>query len=96
MTAGQDPQTFWTVTPREAGIILAGAAARDLHQRRHQQGLVYTMAVLASFAANDPKKMPKFDKVFPDAAPKKAQTPEEMLAAMREWVAVMATAQGDR
>lgn len=95
MSAGLNPADFWTVTPREAGIILTGAAARDWRQLRQGQGLVYTLAALVAYAVNNPSKMPKFDKVFPDGKPKKAQSPEEILAAMREWTAVIGAVKGD-
>lgn len=56
-----------------------------------QAGLVYTLAHLVAFSVNDPKKMPKFEKVFPDPSGKtKVQSPQEMMAAMDAWVAATA------
>lgn len=52
---------------------------------RRAQGLVYSLGVLVRVAMHDPKKFPKFEKVFPDGKRKPAQTTDQLMAAMRAW-----------
>lgn len=53
---------------------------------RREQGLAYTAAHLMAYAFHAPRKMPDFDKVFPDGSKRPvAQTPEAIFAAMRAW-----------
>lgn len=53
---------------------------------RREQGLAYSQAQLIAYAFHAPKKMPAFDKVFPDGSkPKAVQSPEAIYAAMRAW-----------
>ena len=86
MTLGLPPKDFWGVTLREVDVILRAAADRHHNLKEIEDGRAYSLAVLMSFAVNDPKKMPKMDKVFPSGRPRKQQSPEEMLALMRQWV----------
>ncbi len=65
---------------------MRAAAERQVAAKRIEDGRVYTLAQLISYSVNDPKKMPRFDKVFPDGRPRRQQSPEEMLALMRQWV----------
>ena len=95
MSAGQPPADFWTVTPREAGVVLAGAAEREVRHVRQEQAIIYSLANLIAYAVNAPGKMPKFDAVFPDGKPKKRQSAEEILLAMREWAAVFEAVKGE-
>ena len=64
---------------------MLAASEREAHLKRIEDGRAYSLAYLVSFAVNDPKRMPKFDKVFPDGKPKPAQDPEEIWAAMQAW-----------
>ena len=73
------------MTLREAAVIMLAASEREARLKRIDDGRVYSLAYLVSFAVNDPKRMPKFDKVFPDGKPKPAQDPEEIWAAMQAW-----------
>lgn len=67
-------------------MILEGADARDKTDLRIQQALTYAGAQLIALAVNNPKKMPSFDKAFPDrSARKKAQDPDAIWAAMSAW-----------
>lgn len=77
-------------------MILKGAAARDHRDARYQQGLSYSLARLLVWSFHDPKKMPKFDKVFPDGRPKPAQSDAEILAAMKQWTAAIEAAKKGR
>jgi hypothetical protein len=65
---------------------MRAAADRQMRDKRIEDGRTYTLAQLISYSVNDPKKMPRFDKVFPDGRPRKQQSPDEMLALMRQWV----------
>jgi hypothetical protein len=65
---------------------MRAAADRQMRDKRIEDGRTYTLAQLISYSVNDPKKMPRFDKVFPDGRLRKQQSPEEMLALMRQWV----------
>ena len=67
-------------------MIMRAAADRQMRDKRVEDGRTYTLAQLISYSVNDPKKMPRFDKVFPDGRPRKQQSPDEMLALMRQWV----------
>ncbi|WP_235932967.1 hypothetical protein [Paragemmobacter ruber] len=69
------------MTPREMQVMMKGAAEGF----RRDQGLTYSLAQLVGWAVNNPKEMPKFEKVFPDRKPKPAQTPDQLYAAMRAW-----------
>lgn len=94
MTFGLPPAEFWTVTLREADVLLRAATDRHHRMKQIEDGRAYSLAFLISFAVNDPKKMPKFEKVFPDVRPKPAKTPEEMLAVMRQWVETVKAVEG--
>ena len=84
--AGLDPAAFWAITPREVLVILDGADARARADLKTAQQLAYSTAVLISIASHNPKKFPKFDKVFPDLdARQKVQTPDAIYAAMIGW-----------
>ncbi len=62
---------------------------RAVRAKRLDDGRTYTLAQLISYSVNDPKKMPRFDKVFPDAGQtKKPQTADEIHALMVSWVAM--------
>lgn len=56
------------------------------------QAMTYSLARLVGIAVNDPKKMPKFDKVFPDRHPKPAQSDGDILSAMKRWTDVIEAA----
>lgn len=86
MAAGLAPADFWDATPREFRAVVAGAAERDRRALRLQQAVAYSLAGLVGHAFHQPKKMPKFDKVFPDPAARgRPQTAEESIAALRLW-----------
>lgn len=53
--------------------------------KRLEDGRAYCMAQLIAYAVNDPQRMPKFDKVFPDGKPARAQDADEIWQAMKEW-----------
>lgn len=72
---------------------MRGTLDHELRQKRLADARTYSLAYLISYAVNDPQKMPRFDKVFPDG-PNRPQTDEEMLAAMREWVDVAQAVKG--
>jgi hypothetical protein len=75
---------------------MRSAADRALRQKRLDDGRAYTLAQLVTYAVNDPKRMPKFEKVFPTGKEKRL-SPEESLAAMRAWVdAAQAVMEGER
>ena len=73
------------MTLREAAVVMQAASDREARLKRVEDGRVYSLAYLVSFAVNDPKRMPKFDKVFPDGKPKPAQDPDEIWALMQAW-----------
>ncbi len=77
--------------------MLAAQAAGDRSwaRLRHDQQVAYTVAQLVAVAVNNPRKMPDFEKVFPDrrsALASKAitQAPEEALLNMKLWMAAAA------
>ena len=70
----------------EAEVIMRAEAGRQMRAKRIEDGRVYTLAQLISYSVNDPKRMPRFDKVFPDGTARARQSPEEMLALMLQWV----------
>jgi hypothetical protein len=75
---------------------MRAAADRALRQKRLDDGRTYTLAHLVAYAVNDPKRMPKFEKVFPSGKEKRL-SPEESLAAMKAWVdAAQAATEGER
>ena len=73
------------MTLREAAVVMQAASDREARLKRVEDGRAYSLAYLVSFAVNDPKRMPKFDKVFPDGKPKPAQDPDEIWASMQAW-----------
>ena len=81
------------MTLREAAVVMQAASDREARLKRIDDGRVYSLAYLVSFAVNDPKRMPKFDKVFPDGKPKPAQTPDEIWASMQAWADMMKAAE---
>ena len=74
------------MTLSEADVIMRAAVDRQMREKRVEDGRTYTLAQLIAYSVNDPKKMPRFDKVFPDGRLRKQQSPEEMLVLMRQWV----------
>jgi hypothetical protein len=77
---------FWGITLREADVVMRAEADRQMRAKRIGDGRTYTLAQLVSYSVNDPKRMPRFDKVFPDGKARARQTPEEIHALMTEWV----------
>lgn len=73
---------------------MRAAVDRQVRQKRLADGRFYTLAQLITYAVNDPKRMPKFDKVFPDGRPRKARSPEEMWAEMKAWALAAQAAEG--
>lgn len=90
MSLGLPPDLFWTVTPREAGVVMAGAAARDRARADLSKGLTYTLAQLSGIAMRDPKRMPAYAKVFPDPdrGAGRTQTADAMVASLDAWAAM--------
>ena len=82
------------MTLREAAVIMQAASDREARLKRIDDGRVYSLAYLVSFAVNDPKRMPKFDKVFPDGKLKPAQSPDEIWALMEAWCDMMQATEG--
>jgi hypothetical protein len=72
---------------------MRAAVERQYRQKRLDDGRFYTLAQLVTYAVNDPKKMPKFDKAFPDGKPKPVQSADEIWAAMTAWADVMQAAE---
>lgn len=68
---------------------MRAAIDREVRAKRLQDGRTYTLAQLIAYSANDPKRMPRFEKVFPDGKPKKAQSADEIHALMVSWVDTM-------
>jgi hypothetical protein len=87
VAAGLRPDLFWAVTPREMAVMRAGADDRRWRDLRREQGIAYSMAQLVGIAVGNPKKMPKFERVFPDRVPKPAMTPAQIMASMKMWSA---------
>ena len=75
------------MTPREAEHAMRGAATRDQHLIRAAQAVAYSVAVLTGAAINNPKKMPSFNKAFPDgkAGAARVQTTTEATANLNAW-----------
>jgi predicted small lipoprotein YifL len=83
VSAGFPPQEFWASTPAEISSCMTGATDRRWRDLRERQALTYSLAALITTGHKSPKKFPKFDKAFPDQRKRRAQTPDEMLAAVR-------------
>jgi hypothetical protein len=83
VSAGFQPQAFWASTPAEISACMAGATDRHWRDLRDRQALTYSLASLIATGHHSPKAFPKFDKVFPDRRERRAQTPDQMLAAVR-------------
>jgi len=81
------------MTLREAAVVMQAASDREARLKRVEDGRAYSLAYLVSFAVNDPKRMPNFDKVFPDGKPKPAQDPGEIWASMQAWGDMMQEAE---
>ena len=75
-------------------MILRGAEDRQWRDMRAQQALTYSLAQLVKIAVNDPRRMPDFKKAFPGREPVRPQTPEEILASMKQWTAALAARGG--
>lgn len=88
MAAGLSPGEFWKVTPREVQVILRGVADRIRAEVKRDQGRIYAQAVLNHHAFHA-RKVPGFDVFF---GQKRAQSPEEMMAALRDHGARVAAA----
>lgn len=81
------------MTPREAEAIFKGAQARDGAALRQAQALAYSHAVLIAHGYHNPKRMPSFDQAFPGLEAKASETPDQMMAAMMQWTAVLGRAE---
>lgn len=88
------PAEFWRNTPREFGVIMAGAVERERRQLRRDQGLLYSLAVLIGYSMHKPAKMPKFEKVFPSGRASTGQDADEIYAAMTAWCEVADVVRG--
>ena len=75
-------------------MILRGADDRQWREMRAQQAMTYSLAQLVKIAVNDPKRMPDFKKAFPGLDPVRPQTPDEILASMKQWTAAIAARGG--
>lgn len=71
---------------------MEAAGDRDWMQFRQGQALAYSLAHLTATGFHQPKKMPKFDKVFPDRKTAAAadQAPDEAARNMDYWMRAMA------
>lgn len=70
-------------------MILEGADARDRTQMRMNQAMAWATAQLVMTGFHDPKKFPKFDKMFPDPeARRTVRDPDEIWVEMERWAAV--------
>lgn len=83
-----DPALFWDVTPREAAVIMQARHDRIEADRRHDRQLTYVGARLASYAHHNPRKMPGYERVFPE--PRQAQSPEEIMAKLKSYTGALA------
>jgi hypothetical protein len=89
VAAGLPPDLFWSVTPREMHLMRAGANDRALRDLRTDQRIAYSTAVLVAIAVNNAKKLPSFDKAFPDGTPKPPMTGQQMMQSMKAWTAAI-------
>lgn len=96
MSHGLDPCRFGRLTPREIVHALKGAVEGEWNNLRRAQAVAYSLAQLATTGVHQPRRMPSFDKAFPDrkagAAQARAQTPDEALRNMEAWSAAWAAA----
>jgi hypothetical protein len=82
------------MSPAEAHTAIAAAATARRNSHRLAQSLVYAQAQLNAFAFGDPKRMPKFDKAFPDKAGRRRRTAEEAWAGLMAWAMGCGTKEG--
>lgn len=82
---GRSVAEFWAVTPREFRAVLAGAETAVWRDLRHAQSIAYSQAALTGAATRGGKRLPRFEKVFPDPRQRRAQSGEETHTTMRAW-----------
>jgi hypothetical protein len=83
--AGQNHEAFWRTTPREAQIVLAGAAHRIRRERANIAWLAWHIAALGRA-----KKMPQLETLMP---PKKAKPSKDSRGWQQQYAAFAAWAQ---
>lgn len=77
---------------------MRGAGRRDWQLMRMAQAVAYSHAQLTGAAFHQPRKMPSFDRAFPDRRDGEVQrqTPDQALAAMKSWTAALAAYQNQQ
>lgn len=73
--------------------MLRGARDRDLGRMKFEQRIAYSTAILLGYATHNPKKMPSFEKAFPDGRPKPVMGPDQIMASMTQWSALLGNKQ---
>ena len=82
MESGQDPSQFWRLTPREIDVILGGAVARI---RREHNELAW--AAWHTGMIGRAKKPPRLKDMMDDGRKRRRQTPQEIKAVVKAWMA---------
>jgi hypothetical protein len=86
--AGQSAELFWRVTPREYLLVVRGVEERRRADLRLAQVTAYNQAILTGMALAGGRRIPKFERAFPDPfRERRAQSADEILAVMGSWVA---------
>lgn len=67
-------------------LALRGVTDAEGRRLRAAQGVAYTQAQLVGHAFHQPRKMPQFDKVFPDPTRgRRKKSDREIFASMQAW-----------
>lgn len=87
MSLGLDPADYWDYTPAEGAIIVAGRVEVLKNEHNSNAKLAHTIARLMRL--KDLNQVPLDRLLIKSVAPKRRQSPEEMIAVMRSIVAAM-------
>jgi hypothetical protein len=83
--AGQSPEAFWTQTPVSFDAVLSGVKRRIERDVESDLWRAYTVASLSAVASAG--KLKPFQHYLRKVRPAVAQTPQEMLEALRAFQA---------
>lgn len=79
---------FWTLTIREASLIMDGIAESRTNEHERERVLLYEAANLTSFAYHDPKKIPKYKPISAKPQERDLKSDAEVRATLKAIAAM--------
>ncbi|ODA67675.1 hypothetical protein A7A08_01710 [Methyloligella halotolerans] len=91
MRAGQDPELFWKLTPRETQNILDGYVERLADQYNERAWLAWHTAWLTAYAPQKSTQFVKLKSLLHDAEPRSRpmQSMEEQISVAQMWAVAL-------